>query len=326
VASIVDFLKSDIDSTIKRYDAEFNIPQALVELCGVDKNVLAHKIMQIPNDYLTMMFLKYYFKLDHESISALTKKSYIAGHLHYINELLCFAMGLPEKSYLHPDTLSSACRIAFNKYCMDKKEDTATIAPKYSHKYRRTMKMIPAARKSHSLLAAIGRRVAIFALIVVLAFTASLAVNAEMRERFFEWIRRTFSEFTEFGAAPSSNMADGELYARLPLIRPHYIPDGFYLLDEPFHARTFTTRTYVDGYGNMITFMVAIPEGSLTAYDTEGVVVEEIEFLGQPAFIWENQGVAYFVWQQDGLKCSVVANLPINKVVEIANSVSIPKY
>ena len=48
MVSIVDFLKSDIDSTIKRYDAEFNIPQALIELCGVDKNVLAHKIMQIP--------------------------------------------------------------------------------------------------------------------------------------------------------------------------------------------------------------------------------------------------------------------------------------
>jgi len=68
------------------------------------------------------------------------------------------------------------------------------------------------------------------------------------------------------------------------------------------------------------------PEGFLAAYDTEGVVFEEIEFLGQPAFIRENQGVAYFVWQQDGQKCSVVANLPINKVVEIANSVSTPKY
>jgi len=54
--------------------------------------------------------------------------------------------------------------------------------------------------------------------------------------------------------------------------------------------------------------------------------IEEIEFLGQPEFIRKNQGVAYFVWQQDGLKCSVVANLPINKVVEIANSVSVPKY
>ena len=95
MASIVDFLKSDIDSTIKRYDAEFNIPQALVELCGVDKNVLAHKIMQIPNDYLTMMFLKYYFKLDHESISALTKKSYIAGHLHYINAVSYTHLTLP---------------------------------------------------------------------------------------------------------------------------------------------------------------------------------------------------------------------------------------
>ena len=323
--SIADLFKLDINSTIKRYDTEFDMPQVPVKLGSVDKNVLAHKIMQIPNDYLTIMFMKYYFKLDHKSISEFTKKPHITGHLHYINELLCFAMGLREKSYIHPDTLSSACRIAFNKYCVDKKEDTATITPKYSRKFRRAMKMIPAVRKSYSLSVVIGRRIAIFVLIALLSFTASLAVNAEMRERFFEWVRRTFPEFTEFGASPSFDMADGEIYARL-LLRPHYIPDGFYLLDEPFHARTFSTRSYVDDYGNMITFMVAIPEGSLTAYDTEGVVVEEIEFLGQPAFIWENKGVTYFVWQQDGLECSLVANLPINKVIEIANSVSIPKY
>jgi len=78
-------------------------------------------------------------------------------------------------------------------------------------------------------------------------------------------------------------MADGKIYARL-LLRPHYIPDGFYLLDEPFHARTFSTRSYVDDYGNMITFMVAIPEGSLTAYDTEGVVVEIANSVSIPKY------------------------------------------
>ena len=46
----------------------------------------------------------------------------------------------------------------------------------------------------------------------------------------------------------------------------------------------------------------------------------------QPAFIWGNKGVTYFVWQQDGLECSLVANLLINKVIEIANSASIIKY
>jgi len=323
--SFSDAIKGYIDDTIEKYDTAYMVPPEQIKLSGVNKNLLAHRLLHIPTDYLTVLFMKYYFRLSNDDIAEFTDKRHINGHLHYINEMLCAIMELPEKSYLHSDTLKSACRMAMIKYCMSAPEGAIVLEPKYSNKFRKALKMIPAVKPPPSLIIVIARRVAVFALVMLVSFSAALAVNAEMRARFFEWVRNTFQQFTEFGAVHPSGAIDVEDYAELLLMRPHHIPEGFRLLAEPFFSPTFAERIYINDLEERIIFTVSIPYGTLQAHDTEGAVVEVTEFLGQPAFIWGNQGITYFIWQQDGMECSIVSNLPKTVVIEIANSVQLYK-
>jgi hypothetical protein len=84
-------------------------------------------------------------------------------------------------------------------------------------------------------------------------------------------------------------------------------------------------RSYANDAGERIDFRASIPTGSLTAYDTEGAIIEEIQFLGNPAFLWENKGFTYFIWQHDGFEFSIMANLTIADTVSVAESVNITK-
>jgi len=321
--SFAEVMRAHIDNTIEKYNTEYEVPTEQIKLDGVNKNLLAHKILHIPTEYLTILLMKYYFQFDNDVITKITDKQYVYGHLHYINELLITAMGLPEKSYIHADTLKSACRMAMNKYGKCAPDDDMQIEPQYSYKFRKALKVIPAAQIRYNMVVIIARRAAMVALIIIIAFAATLTVSAELRERFFEWVRNTFPQYTEFGAAYPPGVIDVEAYAELLLMRPHYIPEGFQLLGEPFYSPTSVLRTYIDASGNTITFMAAIPDGTLAGFDTEDATVYEIEFLGQPAFIWERQGITYFIWQQYGLECSLIANLSTDVLINIADSVQL---
>lgn len=321
IPRLTEILASHVNDIIEKYDAEYEMPQNQIKLGSVGKNVLAQKILHIPSDYLAILLMKYYFMLDDINISEITNRQHILGHLHYINELLCTAMRLPEEAYIHPTTIKNACRIAAIKYFSLKSSEN--LSHEYSSKFRKALKMIPAAQlpRKHNLVVIIGRRVAMVALVILITLTATLAVNAGIRARFFEWVRNTFPLFTEFGAAHPANMPDEDAYTTLLLLRPHYIPDGFNLFGEPFYSPSSVVRTYINDEGNMITFMAIIPDGTLTGFDTEGAIVEEVEFLSQTAFIWERQGITYFIWQQYGFECSLIAHLPKNTVFMIAESV-----
>lgn len=319
--SFEELIKQDIRSTIFRYDTEYQIPSIQNKLDSVDKNVLAHKILCLPSNYMTILFLKYYFRIDEGSISKIADEPYVTGCLHYTNELICFAMCLPGDSYIHEDALKSACRVAMSRYCNNTMERGSYITPQYSNKFKRKLKMLPSFQTPKKLIVIIGKRVAMFALVALLSFTTTLAVNADVRERFFNWVRNTFPQFSEFGAANPSDMIDVYSIEKLSSMKPHYIPDGFYLYQEPFFSPTMATYDYINDSTDTISFTCRLPTGSLAAYDTEDAAIEEIEYKGQSAFIWQNKSLTYLVWQQEGHECSVVAKLPKEEVILIADSV-----
>jgi len=310
-----------IRNTIVRYDTEFQIPSIQNKLSSVDKNVLAHKILCLPNNYMTILFLKYYFRLDEGSISRIAEEPYVTGCLHYTNELICFAMGMPDGSYIHEDTMRSACRITMNRYCNHTMEIGSYSIPHYSNRFKRNLKMLPSAQTSNNLIVVIGKRVAMFALVALLSFATTLAVNADIRERFFNWVRNTFPQFSEFGAANSTVMLDDYSIEKLATFKPDYIPVGFTLSGEPYFSPTTMMYDYTNDRNEIISFRCQFPTGSLTAYDTEGAIVDEIEYKGQSAFTWQNKGFTYLVWQQEGYECSIAANLSKDEVFRIANSV-----
>jgi hypothetical protein len=324
VRNFADVIKQDIDRAISNYDKEPEISKTPIKLKSVEKNVLASRILCLPEKYKTILFLKYFFHLEEGSISKMVNQDYIPGCLRYANELLCFAMGLPSDSTIHEDTMEKACRIAIHRYCSDFNVNSDHQIHKYSNKFKRNLRLPPSHRNLGNLIVLIGKRVAMLALAVLITFATSIAVNAELREQFFQWVRNTFPQFTEFGAPPSSMPDDSSI--KIPAdIEPDYIPDGFTLSTPPYVSPTSKVYTYYNDVGEALVFTCRVSTGSLVAYDTEGAEVVEFEYKGFQAFIWENKGLTYLIWQQDGYECSVSGKITKDEAFFVANSVNYSK-
>lgn len=324
--NFTELVKQNINTTISDYDTKPLTEKSYVKLSNVDKNVLSERMLCLPEKYITILFLKYSFHLDGATISNITGEQHINGCLHYVNELLSFAMGLQQNNFIHETTLNRACRTALNRYCFDVFGKYQNITPFYSSKFKRRLKKLPSVRKSSNSFATLGKHIAIFAVATLLTFATAISVNAEWRGRFFSWVRNTFESFTEFGALNTheSVMEDYDEGTFISLTLG-YVPDGFSLTGEPLLTPVMVSYDYVDEAGRTIGVLCRAATDSLAAYDTEGAIVEEIEYKGYTAYTWQNKGLVYLVWQQDGYTCSVVSDLTKNSVFKVADSVVITK-
>ncbi len=69
--------------------------------------------------------------------------------------------------------------------------------PNYSKSFRRKLKDIKISQKTNIFMK-IVKRVAVFIIVCFLSFSTILAVNAEVRESFFDWVVVTFPKFSIF--------------------------------------------------------------------------------------------------------------------------------
>lgn len=74
----------------------------------------------------------------------------------------------------------------------------------------------------------IAKRADIFILVVFLSFSAVLAVNAEAREKVFDWI---IEEFPKFSVFISEDIDQDKVSDELTSFTINYIPEGFELVD-----------------------------------------------------------------------------------------------
>lgn len=145
-----------------------------------------------------------------------------------------------------------------------------------------------------------------------------MAVNAEAREKVFEWIIEKFPKFSIF---ISEDIDENKELVELTSFTINYIPEGFELMDIN-QGRKMLIYNY-SGENNQefyIKLLDSSDEGK-SYYDTEGAEVEEIIFKGSQGYIWETDEMTYLIWHQYGVEFHIVGNLNKDEILKVAKNI-----
>lgn len=277
---------------------------------------LAAKLRLLPEEDRFLLLFRYQLGGDMGLAGALLGLSHSLGRVRYLTILLSHAVGLPEGTLLDDASLEEATRALVSEPLPAEGEQED---PAYSLRFRRALRSIPAVRRQTKGWAAALQGVAVAAAVFVVGFTATLAVSADMRERFFRWAVTTFPTHSTFETMDVEMEYTEENREDLHTYGPTYIPEGFELTDV---YQSFSGMMYVYSKGEeTLSFHGSIPGTGIASMDTEDTEITEFIFKGEPAYTWVRRGTAFLVWKQDGYEFFLIGGVDQEELLEIGRSV-----
>lgn len=278
---------------------------------------LAIKIRALPSKYQNILFLKYYFDNTSSEIDKILEVENSGGESLYIQKMLSNLLRL-NNLWIDNISMKKACVMVFTQDIKDYENLRVLYKPNYSKTFRQKLKNINIKQSFNNRLMVIAKRVAIFILVCILSFSAVLTVNAETRERVFNWIIETFPQFSIFTPEDIDNSSSLELSS----LRVNYIPSGFELVDiHEGHKMIIYNYSTSSGHEFDIK-LFDISAEKKSYYDTEGIEVKEIIFKNSQAYTWQIDEITYLIWYQDGIECHIVGNLNKDEIQKVAKSIS----
>jgi len=311
--------KMSFEETIRLNETSV-VSKDSILLNSTQKNMLAQKILALPEEYIGLLFLKYIFHSDDATIENILDITNIKGHMVFVEEILCGSLQLADTVSIHQGSMEKACKVALPQYIGGVINTVPPISqPVYSPRFRKALKLIKSAQRKPRLFVTIAKRVAVFFMVIIIAFATTLAVNAKLREEFFRWLVNTFPQFSEFIAVDVVNTPNIS-FDILKTYSPGYIPEGFTEYDV-LAIDPAIIYVYRNAQGQFITFQGKLPDETAMMFDTEDTEIEAISILGNSGYCWDRDGLYYLVWQQDGFEFSIVTDLGKDSAVQIAQSI-----
>lgn len=280
-------------------------------------NQLARKIVLLPSEYRNILFFRYCFNNTSYETENILEIENAISKLRYIQKMLSGFMGLGN-SWIADNSMEMACEIALIEDTKDYDNIKVLHEPNYSKSFRQRLKDINIKQGNYRLLVLIAKRVAIFILICILSFSAVLAVNAEVRERVFDWIIEVYEKFSIF---TSQNMDEDNNSIELTSLKINYIPIGFELVNIN-KGRNALIYNYLAN--NNQEFYIKLVDSfgeNKSYYDTENVEIEEIIFKGSQGYMWRTDEMTYLIWNQDGIECHVIGTLSKDEILKVAENI-----
>lgn len=188
---------------------------------------LAKKISLLPLEYRNILFFRYCFNTNPSETKEMLEIENSISKLRYIQKMLSGFMGL-KNSWIDNETMKKSCQIALAEETKIHDNIIGLHQPNYSKNFRQKLKEIKIKRNSYRIFMSIVKRVAVFILVFLLSFSAVLVVNAEAREKVFDWIIEKFPKFSIF---TSEDIDENKESVELASFTINYIPDGFELVD-----------------------------------------------------------------------------------------------
>ena len=310
--------KRVLDKEHQRFEVQQDL-RTFKELSGEQVLDLARRILVLPDDDIAILIFHYVYNVTYDGIAELLKQGTIMGKMRYVEHILSSGMGLLEDEGIGAESMRGACEIALEEYT---RVESPGIGPKYSRRFVKKMRELKVIR-DRSLYIRVLQKVAIVFIVLSVSFGTALGVNAEFRERVFNWFTETFPQFSEFrlGTGPE---AIEVTFEQLLLFRPVFIPDGFQpdLFFEAYPLAIFFE--YSNSYGDRLFIAGHMPEHAIAALSAEGADVEVTSFRGEEAFYWEVDGIAYFVFVLDGYHFNIIGQIDRQTIMQIAESIKIP--
>lgn len=284
-------------------------------LSTVQINKLAAKINLLPSEYQNILFFRYCFESTDYEIENILETENTKKKLLYIQDLLSKIMKL-ENSWIDENSLKESCKLALEESMKDYNNIEELHQPIYSKDFRRKLKDIKIPQKSNKIFMAMAKRVAIFILVCFLSFSTVLVVNAEAREKFFDWIVETFPKFSIF--IPQSTDNDT---TDLKLLKINYVPTDFELINVNEGNNMIIYNYATEDNQRLDIKFFSSSSGVQSYYDTENTEIEEFIFKESNAYRWQTDEKTQLIWYQDGIECHITANLDIDEVIKIAENI-----
>lgn len=296
-----------------RYESEGD-DRSLVKLAPNQISDLSKRLLAFPDDDVAMLLLHYAFGFDYDSIAVLLKQDTVKGRIRYIEQLLSGGMGLLESQGIDSDSLRAVCRVALDNYVSGENMGTA-------HEHIKAARRTKSDRKPFRVIFSVLQKVAVVFITVSISFGIALGVNAEFREKVYQWFIETFPHFSAFTLGTETTEADLS-FDNLCLYRPTYIPEGYRekSIDAVFPSIYYD---YTDDEGTLLTIVGNLPNQSSISLNTEDESVEKTIFQGQDAYYWEKDGVSFFVFVLDGYHFDVFGQFSIDEIVRVAENIKI---
>ena len=279
---------------------------------------LAIKIGLLPLEYRNILFFRYCFNNPPSETEKILEIENVIGKLRYIQKMLSAFMGL-KNSWIDDNSMKKACEIALIEDAKDYDNTLALHKPNYSKNFRRKLKDIKISQKTNNIFMLITKRVAVFILVCILSFSAVLMVNAEVREKVFDWVIEVFEKFSIF---IPQNIDEDNNSVDLTSLKINYIPTGFKLVDIHKGHNMLIYNYLADSNEEFDIKLFTSSGENKSYYDTEGIEIEEIIFKGSQAYIWQTNEITYLIWYQDGVECHILGNLDKDEILKVAESIS----
>lgn len=281
-------------------------------------NQLAIKIGLLPLEYRNILFFRYCFNITPSETDKILGIENAKGKLRYTQKMLSSFMGL-DGLWIDDSSMKRACEIALVEDTKDYDNTQTLHKLKYSKLFKRKLKDINIKQNPKDIFISLAKRAAVILLVCFLSFSSILVVNAEAREKVFDWIIEVFPRFSVF---TPKNIYENANTVELTSLKINYIPNGFEMVDI-HEGRSMLIYEYLSDNDQELIIKLLSPNGKgKSYYDTENAEIEEFIFKDSKAFIWHIDKMTYLIWHQDGIECHISGSLSKEEILKVAENIS----
>lgn len=277
-------------------DNESSVP---VDLSRRQVRRLAEKIILLPHFGVVLLFSKYCFRLSAKETEMFFDMENAKGKLKFYSRLLSEIMGLGTDQVISEASLTRSCALAMKNYlhnALKAQTDAGTIR----------------SRRMPTTFGRIRRAAAAAAIAVAVLFSASMAANAQFREKVITWVIETFEKYSIFELKSDET----DLQPDLQDFIPTYLPEGTVLqstIEQP------EVLGYEYTIGDSDTLSIWISQSDVSIYlDTENAEIQPLDEDGLSGYCFEKDGLCYICFERDGCFFAVYGSIDMDELLQIA--------
>lgn len=170
-----------------------------------------------------------------------------------------------------------------------------------------------------------GKKVACFALAILLAFGSAMSVEA-VREPVIKFIVEVHEKFTNIFYPEQTEVNVPQTIETEYTLSHSSIPDGFVFIAS--EATNFSNKeVFKNSYNAEITLRQSVINNSNITFDTENNTLIDIMIGDLKGFYYSNKGYHHIIWETNEYlyMLSTPDNIPLNNLFEMAQNIEIKK-
>lgn len=220
--------------------------------------------------------------------------------------------------------LKAALELYQQEWVLDFPSDSELKQCKFSLSFDKKMKKLIRLQRMpyYSLINTVGKRIAIFAFVLLLTLTTTVFSVEALRTPVVNFFVEVYEKFSHIvfldDASPNSKLDIIEDY-----LMPQYIPKGFELQKEEVY-NNLASYEYRDINGRIITYEQSIFNENNVMIDTENTITEDILINGTNGVFYSNKGYdnLIFLWEDYIFIFSAPSEIGKEELVQIAESLN----